>query len=68
MKKYDKVLLPHKLQKSIALSLQGLEIDFGPYTFSLTLQITSRKASKSYMKMVDNSFLGSSDEVRFLYS
>ncbi|KAE8023212.1 hypothetical protein FH972_008938 [Carpinus fangiana] len=26
-------------------------------------KITSRKASKSYMKMVDNSFLGSSDEV-----
>ncbi|XP_022776823.1 phosphate transporter PHO1 homolog 3 isoform X2 [Durio zibethinus] len=26
-------------------------------------KITSRKASKSYMKMVDNSYLGSSDEV-----
>jgi len=26
-------------------------------------QITSRNASKSYMKMVDNSYLGSSDEV-----
>ncbi|KAE8023211.1 hypothetical protein FH972_008937 [Carpinus fangiana] len=26
-------------------------------------KITSRKASKSYMKMVDNSFLGSSDEM-----
>ncbi|RVW77968.1 Phosphate transporter PHO1-like 3 [Vitis vinifera] len=27
------------------------------------LQITSRNASKSYLKMVDNSFLGSSDQV-----
>ena len=32
---------------------------------SLHSQITSRKASKPYMKMVDNSYLGSSDEVSF---
>ncbi|KAK7836145.1 phosphate transporter pho1 like protein 3 [Quercus suber] len=31
--------------------------------YSLTFQITSRKASKSYMKMVDNSYFGSSDEI-----
>lgn len=27
------------------------------------LQITSRKASASYLKMIDNSYLGNSDEV-----
>ena len=47
---------------------QGLDIDLGSYILSLTLQITSRNASKSYMKMVDNSSLGNSDEVKFLYS
>ena len=47
---------------------QGLDIDFGSYILGLTLQITLRNASKSYMKMVDNSSLGSSDEVKFLYS
>ena len=45
-----------------------MEIDFISYILSLTFQITSRKASKSYMKMVDNSYFGSSDEVKFLYS
>ena len=47
---------------------QGLDIDFGSYVLSLTLKITSRNASKSYMKMVDNSSFGSSDEVKFLNS
>jgi hypothetical protein len=30
------------------------------------LQITSRDATKPYMKVVDSSYLGSSDEVRGL--
>ena len=31
---------------------------------SLFYQITTRNATKSYMKMVDNSYFGSSDEVQ----
>ena len=31
------------------------------------LQITSRSASKDYMKMIDNSYLGSSDEVTIIH-
>ena len=63
MKKYDKV------EKSMTLTLLYLFSSFGHAIFfnlhsNLIMQITSRGAAKAYMKMVDNSSLGGSDEVR----
>ncbi|XP_047320160.1 phosphate transporter PHO1 homolog 3-like [Impatiens glandulifera] len=63
MKKYDKVK-----NYSISISLMGwfhfnlipCLINFYCFFF---LQIASRCASKTYMKMIDNSYLGNSDEL-----
>lgn len=38
------------------------------YISAQLLQVSSRSASKSYLKMVDNSYLGTCDEVRDLGS
>lgn len=61
MKKYDKVCY---LKITYFYFISCL-VSYSHNSVSSLLQITSRKASISYMNMVDNSYIGSSDEVSY---
>lgn len=57
MKKYDKVFVTLQFTFN-QLAFLEFSLNFLNY-----LQITSRNASKTYLQIVDTSFLGSSEEV-----
>lgn len=61
MKKYDKVLQPRSIWRCVSVAMYLLLV--WSETRLILLQITSRSASKAYLEMVDNSYLGTSDEV-----
>jgi len=62
MKKYDKVEIQLLFSSFLTYNFVSTVTSYSKFI----MQITTRDAAKAYMKMVDNTQLGNSDEVRVL--